>query len=194
MSNTVADALFFSISDLELYKKLESLSQEYFPDQTFAFLGSTFEDAADWRPGQKGGLLPTSRLLWRWVHMNERTERIYIPAIKSGKFDAVFVHELGREARMYAIRHRDCPQTLRFHKSLVEQRLVSQGGKPPDAYIAVRPTNPRIVKADMEYFADPKQRIHYLETHSVTEQLEEMIAFLVNEIAARRRSIRVAVA
>lgn len=187
-------ALFFSISDLELYKKLESLSQEHFPDQTFAFLGSTFADAREWRPGQKGDLLPTSRLMWRWVFMNERTERDYVPAINCGEFTVVFVHELGREAYHYAVRHRFCPQTLRFHKSLVGQRLVAQGGKPPDAYIATRPTDARLIQADGEYFSDPNQRIHYLETDSLDDQFDETIAFLKAEVSACTRRARIAVA
>lgn len=181
---SIKNALFFSVSDLVLYEKLKSLSQDCFPDQTFAFLGSTYADDMPWRPGQKADFLPTSRLLYRWVLMNERTERTYIPAITSGAYDAVFVHELGREAYHYALRHCDCEQALHFHKALVELRLIQQGGSPPTAYLASRPTNPRLIEADERYFADPNQRIHYLDAPTVDEQLHEVLPFLANELGA----------
>jgi hypothetical protein len=167
-------ARFFSVSNADLYNHLERELPRRFSEKKFRFLGSTFADNAPWKPGQKSDLLPTSRLLWRWALMNERTVRVYKPALECGAYDAIFVHEFGREAYHYAIRHQDCDETLEFHKGLVQDRLVQQKINPPE-YLATRPEDPRFIRADEAYFADPKQKLHYLSGRDSAEQCREVV-------------------
>lgn len=178
--------LFLSVSDVALYEKLEPLLRGLFPEKTFAFLGSTFAINEPWRQGKKYDLEPTSRLLWRWIHMNEFTKKNIVPAYCGGTFDVVVVHELGREAYHYAIRHADCMETLGFHKKLVSARLVEQGIRPP-IYVTTRPTEPRLIEADREYFDDPEQRIHYLRTNTLDAQADEVVELVANFLCASPR-------
>ena len=177
-------ALLYSISDLTLYKELESL---YRPDtgQAFAFLGSTFSDDRRWGLEETAAMLPTSRLLIRWVAMNEKTEREIIPALNSGKYRAVFINGFGREAYHFAIRFRSCPQTLGFHKGLVGSRILQQGGIAPTAYIARPPLEPHLIAADADYFSDPGQRMRYIGGTGLRGQVEETTDFLENDIPAQ---------
>ncbi len=175
-------ALFFSVSDRTLYEKLESLLPGRFPGRTFAFLGDTFSDVAPWRPGDKGGLLPTSRLLWRWVLMNEFTVRKVAPALS--EHDFVFVREFGREAYLYAIRHRDCYETLEFHKALVAERLIEQQINPPE-YLASPPEDARLRHADKVYFEDPKQKLTYLAGETCDQKYLEVLRLVQQRLRER---------
>ncbi len=189
-------ALLYVISDLGLYKELEALHRggTFLPDQAFAFLGSTFGCDVPWDHEDMAALLPTSRLLLRWVRMNEMTERKIIPALRSGEYRAVFIHEYGREAYHFAIRFGACPQTLGFHTGLVQSRIFEQGGVPPTAYIARRPIDSYLVAADAAYCADGTQRIHHLEATTPEDEKKEMIAFLKADIPTQRQRQLYAVA
>ncbi len=167
-------ALFYSVESLELFKKLSTWLPEQHPALKFAFLDDTFSDWSRWRPGQKGNMLPTSRLLWRWVLMNEKTERDVKPALENPANDVVLVCKFGREAYHYAIKYMDCEQVLHFHKGLVESRVIGQG-VPPPVYIVKKPTDERMVRADLDYFGkDPKQKIRYLHANSIADQCKEV--------------------
>jgi hypothetical protein len=100
--------LFFSISSLELYERLKHRLNTYLPG-SFKFLGSTFEGDTV-RDSDKR---PVTRLLRKWAFMNERTERDYAAALCNG-FDAVFVHEFGREAFLYAIKYEETGRSPTF--------------------------------------------------------------------------------
>lgn len=183
------NALFLSISSQPLYETLERQIPESFPRHSFEFLGHTFADETPWRKGQKADLLPTSRLLWRWVLMNEFTAKYVAPALaqEGQELKLVFVREFGREAYHYAIRHcreYPCRETLQFHKGLVRERLLAQHISPP-IYIAEHPTEERIIQADKEYFNDPNQELHYLHTDSLDAQFEETIELVRQLIACR---------
>jgi len=180
-------ALLYSISDLPLYKELESLHRIHFPDQAFAFLGSTFESGVSRDHEDMAALLPTSRLLLRWVNMNEMTERKIIPALKRGAYSALFIHEYGREAYHAAIRFGACPQTLGFHKGLVRSRILEQGGVAPTAYIARKPLEPYLAAADAAYCDDGTQRIHHLTAMTLEEELTETVSFLKADIPEQRK-------
>ena len=189
------NVLFFSVSDRALYEKLEALISGLFPEQIFAFLGDTFADFSQWRRGRKAELLPTSRLLWRWILMNEFTARAIMPALvedeKTGKkLKILFVREFGREAYHYAILHRDCLQTLQFHKGLVQSRLMGQEIDPPE-YITRRPNDERFVRADREYFTDdPAQKVHYLAGETLDLQFLEVQTLLDTRIREHENAVR----
>lgn len=178
--------LLYAISNIALYRALAASHKDEFPGGSFAFLGSTFGEDAPCSATELPTLLPTSRLLLRWVSMNEMTERKIVPALRSGNYDAVFVHEYGREAYHFAVRYGYCPQTLGFHEGLVKSRILSQGGMAPTSYLSRPPLEEHLKAADAEYFKSQAQRITYV-TNAV-----EMIAFLKEDIPAQQRRAQAA--
>ncbi len=177
-------ASFFSVSEKKIYEKLKSQLPGLFPKRTFAFLGSTF-DVEPWRPGEKQDLRPTSRLLWKWIPLEEKAPEV---AEALEKFDCVIVHEFGREAYHYAIRHRDCAETLVFHKGLVQSRVIEKI-YPPE-YLLRRPADPRFERADNEYFDDPNQSRHYLLSNELDGQVDEAIA-IIRQRLCMRETVRI---
>lgn len=173
-------AAFFSISDRQLHEKLKSLLPGLFPARTFAFLDDTF-DVEPWRPGGKRDLDPTSRLLWKWIPMNQKAPEI---AQALSENDCVLVFEFGRDAYHYAIRHQDCSETLHFHEALVEMRIIEQDIYPPE-YLLLKPGDPRLQRADDEYFKNRKQTRHYLTAPDIDTQLDEAVAIIRQRISQR---------
>jgi len=188
MQSRNGHALFYSVADPNLYKKLKTWLPERNPALNFAFLGGTFSDWSRWRPGHKKNLPPTTRLLSRWVLMDLHTVTVIRPALESAEHDIVVVNEFGRDAYLYAVKYGDCTQALCFHKVLVNARILGQGVPPPE-YIAEPPNDPRLRSADEEYFSDPAQKIHYLNPGTLEAHCTAVNKILREGLAARKRNI-----
>ena len=173
-------AAFFCVSEKKLHEKLKSQLPGLFPGRTFAFLEDTF-DIEQWRPGTKRDLDPTSRLLWKWIPMNQKAPEV---AQALEEYDCVIVFEFGRDAYHYAIRHQDCTETLHFHEALVKMRIIEQDIYPPE-YLLLKPTEPRFQRADDEYFENQKQKRHYLLSKDLDSQADEAIAIIRQRIQGR---------
>lgn len=168
----MTDTLFYSVDDPELYNLLEQELPGAFPDLRIAFCGHTFGDFPNWMEGRKHELLPSSRLMWSWVFMNEHTSRVVVPAFKDN--DVVIVRGLGRDAYHFAVRYAPCAQTLHIHEELVHARIVTQGLKPP-LYMVKKPTDLRLLEADADYCASGVQRIRYFNGPSTEAMAVEFI-------------------
>jgi hypothetical protein len=186
------DKLFFSNSDEEVHEELGSLLPGEYPELKFAFFEPTFKDWALWRPVgiETKTLDPTTRLIYRWAPMNQRTTKEYGPALLDESINAVFISGFGREVWHYGIRYQMCLDTLMFHGGLVKSRIIGPGIWPPE-YIAQKPRDPRIRLADQLYFAaskdteKPQQTIHYLRAKSRSGRLEEALKILRPRLDAR---------
>lgn len=180
----MSKVLFYVISDPKIYEEFKLVAGDLFPSNTFAFLGETFAEKW-WSDGWKRDLLPTSRLLLKWVQMNEFSSNVVIPAINKSNPDyrAVVVCGYGRGAYHYAIRHEFCCETLAIHELLVKMRLELQNGKKPDSYFAEHPDEECLRKADKAYFEEGKgQKMTYFRSKSVSGQVDEICTYVAREM------------
>jgi len=185
MKSQNGHALFYSFDDRALYKKLKSWLPGQHPGLKFEFLGDTFADWSQWRPRQKKNLHPTTRILWRWTSMNENMLEFIKPALTNPENDVVIVQGFGREVYHYGIKYKDCPHALPFHKRIVEARVIEQE-IPPPGYVGRRPTAARFQSADDAYFADKRQRMHYLESDTLEAQCSEVSALFKSHVRFKR--------
>ncbi len=135
----------------ELYQQLELVlpKDESLRECEFAFLGNPFghlRHPLQWvREGHKKHGL--SRLFECWGMLNEFTEELWMPALKTGKIPVM--DGCGLDAVLYATACIECPmdhaKVMDWHHELVHDRIVKQGVSPP-RYLITRADPQRLLR------------------------------------------------
>lgn len=173
----------FAISGLSragrtgVYKGLESLLPDWFPDQTFGFLGNPFGTSKmcpfllDEREKKQDTF---TRLLKRWAKLNDFAVKELVPVLKEGHL--AVSDGFGLDALLFTAgtlkEQADIEQATRIHHGLVKIRLKEQGIKPPH-YFILKTTQERAMN---KMRADPRLgHVQDVELRRFIRQQEKVI-------------------